>query len=86
MFIGDSNSFVLNNIESELEIGTSLDIGLRLAEPKDFVKIDNSKDGHAYILIETRRETPDELFYLNFESFNTKSNVKSTLKTDTMRL
>lgn len=86
IFTGESKRFTLNHIYSELEIGTSLMVEVKLSSSKDFVKIDNSKDGYTEIRIETTRETPDGYFTLDFESFNAMSNVESTLKTDTMRL
>ena len=81
---GETWSFSLAHIYSEIEIGTKLEIAVREKTGSNTVTIVN-KDSSAYITIDTTKAAAsDARFVVVLESFNTLSNVQSALKTDIM--
>ena len=84
-FINKGDSFYFGDIYSEdIEIDSTFSIDVRLKKELDWINIINL-DTFTIVLIDTEfvdLEDDDQSFELEFESFNSQSDDKPTLRTD----
>lgn len=86
LFPGESQSFKLDHIYSQIAIGTELAIDVRLGDPAlDQVTV-TAREGYHEITLDSRGMLVGDRYEAVFESFNSLSREKSVLKTDRVKV